>query len=66
MLSLIRATMVMVSHCSNRTLTMTDVGTREQGIVVIGLWDFGLEKQLNTLSRGLLVVSWKMMVLRTM
>ena len=60
MLFFIRLALVMVSVHSSKTLTKTEVGTRDWGIAVIGLtmllfermWilDFGFGKQWNALN----------------
>ena len=57
MLSFIRLDLVMVSVHSSKSLTKTEVGTRDWGIAVTifcleeyGFWDFGFGKQWNALS----------------
>ena len=59
MLFFIRLSLVMVSVHGSKTLTKTEVDTRDWGIAVIGLtmllfesgfWDFGFGKQWNALN----------------
>jgi hypothetical protein len=62
MLSFIRLAMLLVSLYRNRTLTKTEIDTREWGIAVIGLTmllvgrsgtlGLWIRKQLKTLSRA--------------